>query len=147
MAQVCQVIREEICLPYQQAGVRVLKIDFSASLEEAKIKWLAQLEEALGKSLAQKEDPSSAPVYSADGIVFLVKIFQSEWPAYGAELLQWMKESAISALQAEMDLIFICTLIADNIVNGKKAHMAPSIKRIVDACRGFSPSDCIDFRL
>lgn len=147
MGQVCQVIREEICLPYQQAGVRVLKIDFSASLEEAKIKLLAQLKEALGKSLAQKEDPSSAPVYSADGLVFLVKIFQSEWPSYGAELLEWMKQSAITVPPAGMDLIFICTLIADQIEPGKKAQPATSIKRIVDACKSFLPSGSIDFRL
>lgn len=152
MAQLCEVIREEVCLPYRHAGVRVIKIDFSASLEEAKIKLLAQFQETARKfvDIPPLHAPVTPDIHQADGIAFLIKMFQSEWPFYGAKLLTWMKETIIPAIfpqEKPIDVICICTLITDQAEHVKKAHAPVSIKRIVDSCKIFAASDSVDFRL
>jgi hypothetical protein len=150
MGNLCQVVREEICLPYQYAGVRVLKIDFAASLEEAQIKLLTQLKQAMGIYPELGDDWATDVSMGKDGMVFLLKIFQSEWPGYGAQLFEWLKRTALPIMRGaveNIDLIFLCTLIADRPESDNKDRSVTSLKRIVDACKALAPSEWIDFRL
>lgn len=152
IGQLCQAIKEEICLPYLHAGVRTLKIDFATTLAEAQVKLLEQMEKFANTFLAidSGNEAVSVRMNRADGIVLLLKIFQSEWPSYGAKLLEWLKETVIPALYApdsQADVICVCAVIEDEVELSKKNHAAASIKRIVDSCKLFAADECIDFRL
>ncbi len=145
MAQIFQLVKEEACLPYQTARIRVLKIDFSPSLEEAKVKLFAQLQEAI--SLATRGG-TELPV-EAEGIIFLLKIYQSEWTSYGARLLESLHTTlpTFSGEKKAPDLVFIAVLIADQPKESKALSPFFSLKKISDSCKQFAPSRQIDFRL